>query len=286
MSLLRIGVRLKLVPFDTAARLHFKKYMRNWPKLPPSGYGQKKLYKLVFDRRPITRTYADRIAARAYVSQKLPQLTLPKALVVTTSPKQAVEVLARQASVMKATHGSGMTVLHRPGTILDTVDAHAKATRWLRCDYALINWEWQYHNIPRRLIVEEFLGTESSPPYDYKFAVINGKVRLITVDIGRFDTHTRNVFFPDWTPANTKIGPEPVLVPPPPPPSKLQEMIRYAERLADETDFLRVDLYQVGEEVVFGELTHSPAGGEDDMSNRALDQALGEEWIMPCYHQH
>ena len=40
-------------------------------------------------------------------------------------------------------------------------------------------------------------------------------------------------------------------------------MIRIAETLGAETDFVRVDLYDLGDRVVFGELTNTPNAGKN-----------------------
>lgn len=46
----------------------------------------------------------------------------------------------------------------------------------------------------------------------------------------------------------------------PPKPSKLGEMIEYAEHLSEPFYFVRTDLHQIGDNVIFGELTFTCAG--------------------------
>jgi hypothetical protein len=51
-------------------------------------------------------------------------------------------------------------------------------------------------------------------------------------------------------------------------------MISIAERLSDGVDFVRVDLYDLGDRVVFGELTNYPRQGWEYFTRRNGTQRL------------
>jgi hypothetical protein len=57
-------------------------------------------------------------------------------------------------------------------------------------------------------------------------------------------------------------------------------MIQIAERLADQIDFVRVDLYNIGERVVFGEMTIYPSGGWAGFDPPRFDEYLGALWEL------
>jgi hypothetical protein len=57
-------------------------------------------------------------------------------------------------------------------------------------------------------------------------------------------------------------------------------MIRIAEALAGELDFMRVDLYNIGGRIYVGELTCYPGGGRIEWIPREYDFILGEKWKM------
>ena len=59
------------------------------------------------------------------------------------------------------------------------------------------------------------------------------------------------------------------------------ELIDVAERLARETDFVRVDLYAAGDRVVFGELTNYPDAGRANFDPASFDDDLGRWWTLP-----
>jgi hypothetical protein len=54
-----------------------------------------------------------------------------------------------------------------------------------------------------------------------------------------------------------------------------------AERLAQEFDFVRVDLYALGDRIVVGELTHYPTGGNKSFEPPEWDARLGALWPRP-----
>lgn len=60
-------------------------------------------------------------------------------------------------------------------------------------------------------------------------------------------------------------------------------MIDYAETLADGIDFVRVDLYELGDKVYFGELTNVPEAGLGRFLPASWDEALGSFWNLPNF---
>ncbi len=127
------------------------------------------------------------------------------------------------------------------------------------------------------MLVEEFLdaGGAEVPP-DWKWFCFGGRAALVQVDFNRFSGHTRNFYNPDGTPVALRIkyppGPEIAL------PSSFDTMRLVAERLAREFDFVRVDLYALGDRIVVGELTHYPGGAGEDFDPPEWDAKLGALW--------
>jgi hypothetical protein len=62
-------------------------------------------------------------------------------------------------------------------------------------------------------------------------------------------------------------------------------MVHIAETLGRETDFVRVELYDIAGRIVFGELTNYPGGlwGPNDppFSPASFDAELGGYWTVP-----
>jgi hypothetical protein len=51
-----------------------------------------------------------------------------------------------------------------------------------------------------------------------------------------------------------------------------------AERLSERFEFVRVDLYAIGDRIVVGELTHYPAAGNKAFDPPEWDLRLGALW--------
>ena len=277
---LKRSVAHGLIPFDWGAARSYRLPTTRDVDLPPRTFSEKVRYKLRHDRRAILKIYADKLAVRDYVRATCRDVRLPRLLGVHATVESALSSIPLEPWVMKASHGSSMILINaaRPPP---AAEIRRRASQWLRTDYGLHYWEWQYFRLPRRILFEEYLGDANGVPADFKFYVIHQRVRFIEVDQDRFTGHTRDFFFPDWSPITSRIGPAPIARLRPARPPQLARMIAIAEALACDTDFLRVDLYAVRGDIYFGELTHSPAAGNFNFADDALDEALGRDWQLP-----
>ena len=112
---------------------------------------------------------------------------------------------------------------------------------------------------------------------DYKFFCFNGKVKCFKVDFGRFVEHHANYYSPNGIilPFGEKEF-EPNSDHNEIMPNNLTEMITIAEDLSKGFKFLRVDLYNIKEEIYFGELTFYPASGMGAFTPNKWDYKLGK----------
>ena len=58
------------------------------------------------------------------------------------------------------------------------------------------------------------------------------------------------------------------------------DMIRVARLLSADTDYVRVDLYNIDGKIYFGEMTFTPASGLSQITNPSREQMLGEMWEL------
>ena len=120
--------------------------------------------------------------------------------------------------------------------------------------------------------------------YDYKFFCFNGHCEFFKVDFGRFVEHHANYYNRECSllpfgEANFPPVPDyPVYLP-----SCIPEMIGIAENLSKGIPFLRVDLYECGGHIFFGEMTFYPASGMGKFTEQDIDRKLGEKLILPKY---
>lgn len=59
-------------------------------------------------------------------------------------------------------------------------------------------------------------------------------------------------------------------------------MVEVAERVGEPViDFVRVDMYYLGDRLVVGEMTHYPSGGRAPISSDYYAQLWGWDWVLP-----
>ncbi|PRY67678.1 teichuronopeptide biosynthesis TupA-like protein [Glaciihabitans tibetensis] len=269
----------------------------------PRTFTEKVRYKMLRDRRPLVITFADKAAVREYVTSTIGAQYLPVAYAITADPRDLLTLDLPEAYVVKPTHGSGVAVVVSPRASPDAtlptdpgswVYRHVLPAAVDRTHLAWLaegwiaqlygqgpNREWAYGHVPRQVIVEELLtGEDGGIPDDLKFFVFHGSCRYIEVDAGRFGQRTQDFFDRDWNHLALSGGPA-WADPSHPRPAGLDAMIALAERLAAETDFVRVDLYNLPDRVVFGELTSYPAGGTSPFEPRRFNAEFGAHWSVP-----
>lgn len=142
-------------------------------------------------------------------------------------------------------------------SILDIPSTVKHLKKWRKNREYLRYAELQNKPYYRKIIIEKFLETpDNKLPTDYKFYCFNGKVVAILVIWNRNEEihYIDGVFMsPEWQFISRRYGSHNDQYPPKP--SKLGEMIEYAERLSKPFYFVRNDLHQIGDNVIFGELT-------------------------------
>ena len=260
-------------------------------------FNEKVRYRMATDRRPILRIFADKLAVREYVADRVGDHLLTTLHLATDDPATLLPSALPRQFALKASHASGGVVLvgdhfdparrlpqpsndwnrwmvHPVSLDWDLLRAHCRC--WLARRYKP-HKQWASRNIPARILIEELLLVDGAVPPDMKLFVFGGRVGLILVDQDRFGDHTRNLYTSSWELLDDVRYGFP-LGPPMPRPDKLEEMVAVAERLAEDVDFVRVDLYELRDRIVFGELTIYPMDGVGPFEPPEFDAKLGALW--------
>jgi glutathione synthase/RimK-type ligase-like ATP-grasp enzyme len=135
--------------------------------------------------------------------------------------------------------------------------------------------------VAREALVEEMLPSgdpNRALPFDWKCYCIGGRVELVM----QIDRRARGAtWLKLWSPELTEVGPGRQEVPYDaslPAPGRPRELVEAAERLARALPgpFVRVDLYDAPDGVVFGEISPHPGGTNQFTPD--LDRRMGEAW--------
>ncbi|MUN65001.1 hypothetical protein GMA12_17975 [Kocuria sediminis] len=257
-------------------------HLRRVPNLRnPRTFNEKISWRMLFDRRDLLAMSCDKIAMKSLAEQRASGLVrVPRVLWSGRDVGELAETSLPDHWVLKPNHRSGLVHFgHGPANI-DRLRVETRG--WVD----EVKWrdggEWAYSQADPVLLVEELVGAPGSPPLDYKFEVFDGKVQLLIVHLGRFDDLRGYLFDRNFNAVAAQDASEVLresdIVTRP---KNFGRMVEVAERIADGYDYLRVDLYDTGDDVWFGEITPYEGGGTQRFRPRSFDEFLGSYWTLP-----
>lgn len=232
-------------------------------------------------RNPLMQRVANKYTVRDYISETGYGCLLNDLIGVYTDVGQIDFDKLPNQFVLKGTHGSGFNIIVKDKSRLNRRHAKMMMRSWLNQHIAWSGREWVYEKMPRHIIAEKYLEDESGELRDYKFYCFNGIPAFMQLEVGRGTDHnTRNFYDMDWKlmpfgkelPHNPNLNVER--------PKMFDEMKAIAADLCKPFQYVRVDLYQVGGKVYFGELTFFPAGGAPDFVPAIYDAEVGKMWKL------
>ena len=180
--------------------------------------------------------------------------------------------------VIKATHDCGSVIICNNKSNLDLKLVEKKLNYSLNRNYFLKDRAPVYKNLKPRLIAEKFIkDDETIVPNDFKFFCFNGKVEFIQVDSNRFSKHKRNIYNSNWDFIDLSLGYPNDKYNLDSKPSNLLEMIRVAEDLSRGINHVRVDLYNVNNNIIlFGEMTFFHGSGIENFIPKIWNRKFGD----------
>lgn len=282
-SILRFPYRkaIATLPPTMSVVLQYFRHHRRLPNLStPSRFTEKVQYTKLNTRDPRTTKLADKISVKEFVASQLGN----EWLTPTIFAGDALPPLKQRSwpipFVIKAAHGSGWNIFVRHASELDWPAIEVACQKWLSESFGTTTMEWVYWQIPRRILVEPFLGSPNGLPIDYKLFVFSGRVHYIQVDTDRATNHKRVFFDRTWRrqPFSYGYPPDPRVIEKP---RCLDQMIEAAEHLGKGFSFVRIDFYEIDGKPKFGEFTFLPDSGLLPFSPDQYDAILGSLWSVP-----
>lgn len=236
---------------------------------PPQTFSEKlNWWRLNYDLTKYS-PFVDKLTVRDYIEEKIGERHLISLLGVYESGESIPFSTLPTQFYLTANHGSNMNYFCFDKTNLDEEKVNKLYTQWLHTDYSRMAREYNYKGIKPKILCFELLADEvGNIPVDYKFFCFHGEPKCIQVDLDRFTDHHRNFYSLDWELLPILIN-YPAYSQPIEKPDKLPEMIEVAKILSSDFPFVRVDLYQITDRVLFGELTFTPNGCVPRISHEA-----------------
>lgn len=246
----------------------------------PKTFNEKLGWRILYDRNPLLALTTDKVTARTYVASKVGQDVLIPVYGIWNRASDINWESLPNRFVLKGAHGWNMNLLVHDRTALDIPAAILQAEKWLRRNHFDTAGEWGYRNLTPRLIAEEMLlDADGGIPADLKFYVFSGRARFLRVHTGRHGHHRASSYNERLEPwmVRQSLEPDPSYVLPP----EARDAQRLAEKIGEDFDFARVDLYCVGGRVFFGEITHYDGNACSPFKPAGYDRMLGDYWTLP-----
>ncbi len=282
----KVAKILGLIPDSLYLRLRY--YMHTKKKLNlrnPKRFNEKLQWLKLYNRRPEYTVMVDKYLVRDYIKEKIGEQYLIPLLGVWDNVDDIDFDALPDKFVIKCNHnpGDGMYICTDKSK-MDIEKVKAGLKRGLEQDYYLCDREWPYKNVPHKIVAEEFMiDNKTEELMDYKFFCFNGKPEIILVCLERFskDGLKENFYDVNWNLLNLKRPSHPNSKKQVEKPKKFDEMIDIAEKLSKGMPFARIDLYDINDEIFFGEITFFPATGTQGFEPDEIDFKLGEKIVLP-----
>lgn len=206
---------------------------------------------------------ADKYKVREYVENKCNKKVLPNLLGVYDRPEDIDFEKLPSSFVIKTNNGCASNIIVRDKKLINKSDICEKMNYWLKYPYGDLTGQKHYSRILPKIIIEEMLiqdGNPNAPLTDYKFYCFNGVPMYCIVMVDRvFNTHQFHYMMydmkwnalPDFFETNVRLKEVPK-------PQCFEKMISISKALSAGFNFVRIDLYDINGNVIFGEMTFMP----------------------------
>jgi len=254
----------------------------------PKTFNEKLQWLKLFYHKPEYTTMVDKYLAKKYVADRIGEEHVIPLLGVWDRAEDIDFSKLPNQFVLKCNHTSGLgLIICKDKSKLDIDAARQELNRGLKDNYFKRNREWPYKNVKRVILAEEYKEDESGYELkDYKLYCFGGEPKFCQVDFGkskgvdRTDFY-RNIYDIDWkfmdiqyshpNDANTAI----------PKPQNWEKMKDFARILSENEPFARIDFYNIGEQVLFSEITFYPIGATGWFKPNDWDKTFGDLIKLP-----
>ena len=270
-----------MIPDYEYLKIHY--FMRMGRELnleAPRTFNEKLNWIKLYDRKPIYTTMVDKFAAKSYVSKLIGKEYVVPTIGIYDSWKDICFDKLPKQFVLKCTHDSGSVIICRDKDKFDFNYARKKLNDALEKDYYLSEREWPYKDVPRKILAEEYIDSETEILDVYKIFNFMGKPELIQmVQDDKTENETIDYFDTNWNLLSLKQN-FPNSINHRSQPKMLKKMLELASVLSDNIPFLRTDFYAVKDKILFSEFTFFSDSGYERFYPEFWDDKLGQLIIL------
>ena len=271
----------RLLPDHAFMMIQHRRLIGRWPNMRhPLAFNESVLLRCLNpDLRWVQLT--DKLAVRDYVREKVGEAHLiPIHAAPEKFTREVFDALPSQF-VMKANHGCGFVKVVHDKSKITFKGLSRLADEWLSVDFSKSSRERHYRYIKPRIYFEKLLIDEATGkiPSDIKLHIFGGRPegpRIHTMVIAdRFGDVRGDLYDENWRKMDVRFGLYHPSDTPMPRPENWAEIERVGLRLAEDFGYVRVDLYTIGKQIYFGELTFTPGAGTLSFTPESHDYEWG-----------
>ncbi|MES2981267.1 MAG: ATP-grasp fold amidoligase family protein [Verrucomicrobiota bacterium] len=280
---LRYQIIRRLFGLKHLLLLQFKESHGYYPDIDhPLSLSQKLMWIKLHHRLDDLSPYVDKLKARDFVSKTIGEAYLIPLLGVFDSFDEIDFDTLPNQFVMKASHGCKWNIIVKDKNNFNKQQAEMKFNRWLKMTYGTVSGETCYRPLKGKILIEKYLEEESGYLTDFKFYCCNGQPLGLHVDFDRFGQPTYRVYDTQW---QELLKSKPSLPVPPilAKPSNFDDMLELCRKLSAGFSYVRVDLYNLNNQIYFGELTFTPGDGRAVFNPVWADYFFGEPLDIKTY---
>lgn len=247
----------------------------------PKSYNEKLQWLKLHDRNPEYAQLVDKYEVRNYIKETIGEKFLIPMLGLWNKVDDIDWDTLPNQFVLKTTHDSGGVVICKDKKNFDIEAAKSKLNNSMKRNYYYGTREWPYKNVKPRIVAEKYINqVDDDELRDYRFFCFNGEPKCIAVDYSITDKSKtrRNIYDLDWNFQPVSISYPNELKKTVEEPEKLKEMISLSRKLSKNIPHVRIDFYNIGSKIIFGEMTFYHQSGMAKIVPREFEDKMGS-WI-------
>jgi hypothetical protein len=249
----------------------------------PHTHQEKVQFRKIYGNHRFYAMAADKFRVREYVAKRVgPKYLIPLLAAHDRLEPRHFDSLPDRF-IIKANHGCKWHQVVRDKNALDIPATIKRFNAYMRHRYGWDSAERHYAFIKPKIVIEQLLeGNTGGCPWDYSFFSYNSasgfdySYSIVTPD-GRAAAFTKHGDLLVSKLTQEELEPHRR-------PANFAEMVGVARALSADFDFVRVDLYSVGDRVYFGELTCTPHQGYGLIEEPRRQKMRNEMWKLDAYN--
>lgn len=272
MNLIRLSDK-KFIEYRFLSEMGYKLNLKS-----PQTFNEKLQWLKLYDRNPEYTKMVDKYEVREYIKEKIgEEYLIPLIGVYDKFDDIDFDKLSNQF-VIKCNHDSGGLIICKDKNRLDIETARKKINRSLKTNYYYSGREWPYKNVKTKILIEKYMeDSNKSDLIDYKLFCFNGIPKIVLVCSERFSSSNMcetwfdmNWKLIDMTESGHRVDSTISK------PKQLKKMVELSKKLSKNIPFIRVDWYEIGDKLYFGELTFYPASGFEKFEPKEWNKKIGD----------